>query len=186
VGPSDALPQFRPALGLVRAAAMPGPRASTSYDDDGQSEHGCGLLGCQSAEETHLNQAGLSRIMARQLIQGVINSNREKGQQYFEPNESTSQAFARLCQGGVVSSQLGHAEYRDGAHASGSGKDCGEIAGREKDPRDWNVDVTFDPEGVRGYYLRLFRAPKFLLERSRKHSLSRAFAQFKAAISVAP
>ena len=137
MGPSDALPQFRPALGLVRAAAMPGPRASTSYDDDGQSEHGCGLLGCQSAEETHLNQAGLSRIMARQLIQGVINSNREKGQQYFEPNESTSQAFARLCQGGVVSSQLGHAEYRDGAHASGSGKDCGEIAGRETRPTVW-------------------------------------------------
>src|SRR5262245_53084586 len=43
------------------------------------------------------------------------------------------------------------------------------------DPWYWNVEVTFNPERVRGHYVQLFRAPEFLLERFSKAQLEQGF-----------
>src|ERR1700722_7595959 len=45
----------------------------------------------------------------------------------------------------------------------------------ERNPWYWNVDVTFDPERVCQYYVRLFQSPSFLLERFSKVQLEQGF-----------
>ena len=44
-----------------------------------------------------------------------------------------------------------------------------------RDPWYWTVDVTFDPERVCQYYVRLFRSPSFLLEQFSKQQLEQGF-----------
>ena len=44
-----------------------------------------------------------------------------------------------------------------------------------QDPWYWNVDVTFDSDRIRGYYVRLFHGPKFLLEQFSKEQLEQGF-----------
>jgi len=45
----------------------------------------------------------------------------------------------------------------------------------KRDPWYWNVDVTFDPERVCQYYVRLFRSPHFLSEQYSKAQLEQGF-----------
>ena len=47
--------------------------------------------------------------------------------------------------------------------------------GEKRNPWYWNVDVTFDPERVCRYYVRLFREPTSLLERFSKAQLEQGF-----------
>jgi hypothetical protein len=45
----------------------------------------------------------------------------------------------------------------------------------KRSPWYWNTDVTFDPQWVCSYYVRLFRQPSFLLERFSKAQLEQGF-----------
>jgi hypothetical protein len=49
------------------------------------------------------------------------------------------------------------------------------VEGEESKSWYWNADVTFDPETVCRYYVRLFRDPSFLLERFSKLQLEQGF-----------